>query len=359
MRKFHPLTVAEIRAETPDARLIRFAVPAELRELYRYREGQHLTLKARIDGEELRRSYSICASAGAQDLAVVVRHVPGGRFSGFVMEQLGAGDTIEVFPPAGRFQLPPVGDDPRRHFVFFAAGSGITPVMSLMTTALESEPETRVSLFYGNRDGASTIFRGAVSALKNRYMQRFAFWHVLSRQKLEIPFFCGRLDGPKVGAILDSILRGQAIDGVFVCGPDSMIDDIEATFEARGLPREVIHSERFLNEGQPAGLAAGRAPETESHARASRISAILDGTVHEVDYVPGSGSVLEALAAAGLDVPFSCKGGVCTTCRARLREGTAEMAVNYGLEPDEVAAGYILTCQAVPTGERLVISYDE
>lgn len=359
MRKFHPLTVAEIRAETPDSRLVRFDVPEELRALYRYREGQHLTLKATIGGEEVRRSYSICASVAENELAVVVRHVPGGRFSGFVMETLKPGDKLEVFPPAGRFSLPPAGGARPCHFVFFAAGSGITPVMSLMKTALESEADARVSLFYGNRDGASTIFRGAISALKNRHMERFAFWHVLSRQELEIPFFRGRLDGAKVGAILDTILRGQAVDHWFVCGPDSMIDDIESTLAARGIARETVHSERFLNEGQPAGLAAGQARETASHARASRISAILDGTVHEVAYTPGSGSVLEALAAAGLDVPFSCKGGVCTTCRAKLREGTAEMAVNYGLEPEEVAAGYILTCQAVPTGEKLVISYDE
>lgn len=359
MRKFHPLTVAEIRAETPDSRLVRFTVPAELHELYRYREGQHLTLKARIGDEEVRRSYSICASAAEQRLEVVVRHVPGGRFSGHVMEHLKPGDEIEIFPPAGRFNLPPAEGRGPRHFVFFAAGSGITPVMSLIETALESEPGARVSLFYGNRDGASTIFREAISALKNRHMERFAFWHFLTRQQLEIPFFRGRLDGAKVGDILDTLLRGHAVDHWFVCGPDSMIDDIEATLGLRGIARETVHSERFLNEGQPAGLAAGQARETGSHARASRISAILDGTVHEVEYAPGAGSVLEALAAAGLDVPFSCKGGVCTTCRAKLREGTAEMAVNYGLEPDEVAAGYILTCQAVPTGERLVISYDD
>lgn len=358
MRKFHSLEVAAIVPETPDAKRIRFAVPADLRELYRYREGQHLTLRKKINGEELRRCYSICSAVDEDDLSVVVRRVPGGRFSGYVAEHLAVGERIDVLPPLGHFNLPPAGEGPE-HFVAFAAGAGITPVMSILKTALGSRPESRFTLFYGNRTAESTIFRDALSDLKNRYMERFAFYHFLSRQELGMPFFRGRLDGDKVTAILDSLLGDVAVDDWFVCGPGGMIDAVTAALAAKGVDAAHIHSERFTNEGQPTAVSAREAERVQSHATAGRIRAILDGNAHEVKYDPARGNVLAALEAAGLDVPYSCKGGVCTTCRARVLEGHAEMAVNYGLEPGEVEAGFILTCQAVPTSERLVISYDE
>ena len=358
MRKFHPLEVAEITAETADAKRVRFAVPAELRELYRYREGQHLTLRKKIDGEELRRCYSICSAVDEADLSVVVRHVPGGRFSGYVAERLKVGESIDVLSPLGHFNLPPASAKAAHH-VAFAAGAGITPVMSILKTALRSRPNSRFTLFYGNREAASTIFREALSDLKNRYMERFSFYHFLSRQELEIPFFRGRLDGEKVTVILDSLLRDVPVDDYFVCGPGGMIDEVTAALAAKGVDAAHIHSERFTNEGQPTAVSARVAERVQSHATAGRIRAILDGNAHEVAYDPANGNVLAALEAAGLDVPYSCKGGVCTTCRARVLEGSAEMAVNYGLEPAEVEAGFILTCQAVPTSDRLVVSYDE
>ncbi len=358
MRRFHPLEVAEIISETPDAKRLRLAVPAELRELYRYREGQHLTLRKEIDGEELRRCYSICSAVDEADLSVVVRHVPGGRFSGYVAERLTAGEIIDVLPPLGHFSLPAATEGPAHH-VAFAAGAGITPVMSILKTALRSRPDSRFTLFYGNRTAESTIFRDALSDLKNRYMERFSFYHFLSRQELEIPFFRGRLDGAKATLILDTLLRDVAVDAFFVCGPGGMIDAVTAALAAKGVSAARIHSERFTNEGQPTVLSARAAERVQRHATAGRIRAILDGNAHEVDYDPAKRNVLAALESAGLDVPYSCKGGVCTTCRAKVLEGSAEMAVNYGLEPAEVEAGFILTCQAVPTSDRLVISYDE
>ena len=358
MRRFHSLEVAEIIDETPDARRVRFAVPEDLRDLFRYREGQHLTLRKEIGGEELRRCYSICSAVDEAELSVVVRHVPGGRFSGYVAERLAVGETIDVLPPLGHFNLPPAGDG-AEHYVAFAAGAGITPVMSILKTALGSRPDSRFTLFYGNRTAESTIFRDELSDLKNRHMERFAFYHFLSRQELEIPFFRGRLDGDKVTTILDTLLRDVAVDAFFVCGPGGMIDEVTAALAAKGVDAARIHSERFTNEGQPTAVSARAAERVQSHATAGRIRAILDGNAHEVGYDPAKGSVLAALEAAGLDVPYSCKGGVCTTCRAKVLEGSAEMAVNYGLEPAEVEAGFILTCQAVPTSDRLVISYDE
>ncbi len=358
MRKFHPLKIAAVEPAASDAVVITFEVPAELREVYRFRPGQHLGLKATIDGEEVRRTYSICTAPDEETLAIVVRRVPGGRFSTFANERLAAGDVIEVFPPVGTFTLDPEPGRARHH-VAFAAGAGITPVMSILKSVLRNEPKSRFTLFYGNRTIDSMIFRTELNALKNEHVDRFALHPFFSRQKQEIDFHNGRLDGGKVRGILNRLLPVERIDEAWVCGPGTMIDEVEEALADAGLARERIRSERFLTSEEAARALAGtRAREAERAATAA-IEVRLDGVEHRVDYEPGSGTILEALEKAGLEVPYSCRGGVCTTCRAKVLEGSAEMGINYGLEEAEVKKGFILTCQAVPTSEKLKLSFDE
>ncbi len=358
MRKFHPLKVAAVEPAAADAVIISFELPEELREIYRFKPGQHLGLKATIDGEEVRRTYSICTAPDEGGLAIVVRTVPGGRFSTFANEKLSAGDVIEVFPPVGTFTVD-VDPGVARHHVAFAAGAGITPVMSILKAVLSGEPKSRFTLFYGNRTIDSMIFRSELNALKNAYVDRFTLHPFFSRQKQEIDFYNGRLDGEKVRRILKVLLPVERIDEAWVCGPGTMIDEVAATLSGAGLAAERIHSERFLTSEEAArALSETRAREADRAATAA-IEVRLDGVEHVVDYEPDSGTILEALEKAGIEVPYSCRGGVCTTCRAKVLEGTAEMGINYGLEEAEVKKGFILTCQAVPTSERLKLSFDE
>ncbi len=358
MKNFHPLTVRAVHKETPDAVCVSFDVPSDLAEAFAYTQGQHLTLRRDQDGEEIRRNYSICTSVRDRDLTVVIRHVPDGAFSSYANEHLKPGDVVEVMPPAGRFYAA-LDPENEKHYAAFAAGAGITPIMSIIKTTLEEEPKSRFTLFFGNRDAQSTIFRAQISELKNRYMDRFSFYHFLSRAELEIPFFHGRLDGEKVGQILDRLLPVAAIDEAFICGPDTMIRDVRDALTARGLDRKHIHFERFVSPSQAAAISQARDKKTVTATSGAQIRAILDGNAHDFAFANGVATVLEAAEAAGLEVPYSCRGGVCTTCRAKVIEGEAEMAINYGLEEDEIKAGFVLTCQAVPKSDRLVISYDE
>jgi len=358
MRKFHDLTVRDVVEEAPDAVRIALDVPSELKDEYGYMQGQHLTLRTEIDGEDIRRSYSICTSVAENDLQVVVRHLPGGRFSGYIRDRLKPGDSLSVFPPTGHFYVP-LDPGNARHYVAFAAGAGITPIMSIIKTTLETEPDSRFTLLYGNRSGETTIFRSAISTLKNRYMTRFAFYHFLSRQEQEVGFFNGRLDGDKTRDILARLVSPAQIDEAFICGPDSMIEAVREALETAGVDPAHIHDERFTNQGQVGSDAARDRPRPVGKVDAGDIRLLMDGTEHSIPYDPKMGTVLEAAEAAGLEAPFSCRAGVCTTCRARLKEGEVEMDVNYGLEPDEVEQGYILTCQAVPKTRNLVISFDE
>ena len=358
MRKFHTLKVREVHEEAPDAVSVAFELPEALKETYRYKQGQHLTLRKEIGGEDLRRSYSICASVKEGDLRIAVRELPEGRFSGWIRHTLAPGDEIAVFPPVGQFntELDPANE---KHYVAFAAGAGITPIISILKTVLETEPKSRFTLFYGNRTPETTIFRSELNRLKNRYMDRLSVQHVFSRAETGTEFFHGRLDTAKVAQILEHLLPVEAIDEAFLCGPDSMIEEVRETLVAHGLERRRIHTERFTNEGQSAIRRSHEPRRTQAHAATGKLRIRLDGRVHEIAYEPKMGTVLEAAEAAGLEVPFSCRGGVCTTCRAKIEQGEAEMEINYGLEDHEIASGFILTCQAVPTSETLALSYDE
>jgi len=358
MRKFHDLKIREVTPETPDAVSVAFDVPEDLKDTYRYKQGQHITLRTTIDGQDLRRSYSICSSVSENDLRVSVRELPEGRFSGWVNHRLAPGDEVAVFPPVGQFNAD-LDPDNEKHYVAFAAGAGITPIMSILKTTLETEPKSRFTLFYANRTPETTIFRSQLNRLKNKYMERLSVYTFFSRQETGVPFFHSRLDKTKTTEILERLVPVDHIDEAFICGPDTMIDEVYETLTGHGLEKKRIHTERFTNQGQPVVRRERELRWTETHAATGQLRIQLDGVIHDIAYEPSMGTVLEAAEKAGLEVPFSCRGGVCTTCRAKVSEGSAEMEVNYGLEDHEVETGFILTCQAVPTSEKLTISYDE
>ena len=351
--KFHTLEVAEVRRETEDAVSLRFALPADLEDDYRFVQGQHLTLKARVGDEELRRSYSICAAVQEKELRVAIKKIAGGRFSTWANDSIRVGDKIEVMTPEGRFHTP-LDPDNAKHYVAFAAGSGITPILSLIKTTLTAEPRSRFTLIYGNRRQGSVIFSEVLEDIKDRYMTRFTLYHVFSREEQEVPLFNGRLDRARVAAFLDTLLPADTIDDAFICGPGEMIDEVEAGLLAAGLDPAHIHLERF---GIPDGVAThhvepGDAPQ-------ATITIIADGLKREMAFRAEDPSILDVALRAGMDLPYSCKGGVCCTCRAKVLEGRVRMDKNFTLEQADVDAGYVLTCQAHPLTERVVISYDD
>jgi ring-1,2-phenylacetyl-CoA epoxidase subunit PaaE len=350
--RFHRLRINEVRRETPECVSLAFDVPAELASEYRFVQGQHLNLRATLDGEEVRRSYSICSGVDDGELRVAIKKVPGGRFSVWANERLAAGEAIDVMTPEGRFFTPLDAARPR-HYVAFAAGSGITPVLSLARSTLAREPGSRFTLVYGNRRLASTMFHEALWELKDRYLARFEIYNVFSREEQEVELFNGRIDAAKARAFLEALIPVDGIDEAFVCGPASMIDEVEGALVAAGVPRSHVHVERF---GVP-GAAVAAVDDAE--AAEARVTLVVDGVRREIDFHRGQHSILDAGRAAGIDLPFSCKGGMCSTCRARLLEGEVKMAKNYALEPHEVAAGFVLTCQSYPLTERVVISFDE
>lgn len=357
MKKFHALTVKEVKRETPETVSLTFDVPTEEKELFKYKQGQHLTVKAMIQGQEIRRSYSICNSVADDELKVAVRHVEGGAFSTFANMDLKAGDTLEVMPPLGHFYID-LEPESSRNYLMVAAGSGITPILSIIKTTLETEPNAHVTLLYGNRTVESTIFRNEISELKNRFLNRFTFFHFMSQQPLEVEFFNGRLDGEKTKAAVERILGGQSIDHAFVCGPQAMIMDVTGALKACGLSEKQIHSELFGTGEGALKAPVRRAAAIEQSSRA-QLEIIIDGEIKQVSMPDGETNILDAMANAGVDAPFSCKGGVCATCRAKVLEGEVDMALNYGLEKEEVAAGFVLTCQSFPKTDKVRLSFDE
>lgn len=351
--KFHPLKVAEVRRETADAISLRFEVPAELAEEYRFIPGQHLTVRASVDGESLRRSYSICSAPDDGELRVAIKKVPGGRFSTWANGGIKAGDTIEVMTPKGRF-CAEVDAAARRHYVAFAAGAGITPIISMIRSTLKAEPGSRFTLVYGNRRQNSVIFSEALEDLKDRYLTRFTLYHVFSREEQDVPLFNGRLDRARALAFLDTLIPAETIDAAFICGPGGMIDEVRDGLLAGGVPDERVHLERFGVPGSAPvhHVEPGDAPQ-------ARVTIIADGVKRDVEFRAQDPSILDVALRAGLDLPYACKGGVCCTCRAKVVEGKVRMDKNYTLEKSDVDAGYVLTCQAHPLTEKVVISYDE
>ena len=352
---FHPLRVQAVRADTDDAMVVSFDVPAALADTFCFQPGQYLTLRHVHDGQDLRRSYSICAAAG-EGLRVGVRRVPGGAFSTWLHQALKAGDTIEVMEPQGRFGAAVVQPADGRHVLCIAGGSGITPILAIVKTVLAQEPASRVTLLYGNRNAASTMFKEELEDLKNRHLTRLALHPVFSREQVDSPLNMGRLDRDKVATFL-RLLDPASVDQAFVCGPHALNDEAEAALRDAGVAPERIHVERF---GVPPSAADAtlHAPK-EGDAATARVSIVRDGLMREVGFQSGDTSILAAATRAGLDVPYSCTSGVCATCRAKLLEGRVRMDRNFALEQADLDAGFILTCQAHPLTERVVVSFDE
>jgi ring-1,2-phenylacetyl-CoA epoxidase subunit PaaE len=348
---FHPLTVCEVRQDTDDALVVGFEVPAALRETFAFEPGQYLTLRRTDD--DLRRSYSICAAAG-EPLRIGVRRVEGGLFSPWAHANLTPGQAIEVLPPQGRFGAALVGARSAGHVLGIAGGSGITPILSIMKTVLARDPASRFTLLYGNRQARSTMFKEEIEDLKNRYLTRLALHPVFSREQVDSPLNAGRLDREKLATLLRLV---GPVDQAFVCGPHALNDEAEAALLAAGVAPTQIHIERF---GVPPGAAAATPNVAQAgDAATAMIRIVRDGITREVPFGAGDESVLAAAARAGLDVPWSCRSGVCATCRAKLIDGQVRMARNFALDKGELAAGFVLTCQAHPVSERLTVSFDE
>lgn len=358
MLQFHNLKVAAVERETDEAVCVTFDVPDELAASYRFTQGQHLTLRKELEGQDCRRTYSICAGTDEGALRVAIKKVAGGRFSTWANEALRPGETLQVLQPAGRFHTV-LEPEAHRTYVAFAAGSGITPILSILRTTLATEPHSRFTLFYGNRSTATIMFREALEDLKNRFMGRFSLFHILSREEQETELFAGRLDAAKVRQLCRGLCNPAAVDAFFLCGPGNMIEDVRNVLSESGVPAERIHAELFLSAGAapvaPPRPAAGRATAPEG---GTEVTVWLDGKATRFTLDDPATPILDAALAQGLDLPFACKGGVCCTCRAHLREGEVEMAANYSLEPAEVAEGFVLTCQARALTRKVVVDFD-
>ena len=352
---FHPLRVAEIVPETDEANSIRFEVPEELKEAFRFKAGQHLTLRAEIAGEEVRRNYSLCTAPADQDLMVTVKRIAGGVFSNWVADQLKAGDTIDVMTPHGSFTTD-FDSEAKRRYVGFAGGSGITPVISLIRTSLSTEPASRFTLFYGNRDANSIIFLEELAALKDRYLGRFELYHFLSDEEGDVDLFNGMLDRETCDEAIEHLVDSpEDVDAWFICGPGPMMDAAEAALIEKTVVRERIHIERFT-AGRPSAALAAQMAALQEEAAGLTLTVTLDGRTRKVEF--SAANILDSAREAGLPAPFACKAGVCATCRARVTKGKVEMAARYGLTDEEIAAGYVLTCQSVPVGEGVAVDYD-
>src|ERR1700757_2400515 len=352
--RFHRLAVNDLRREASDAVSVTFAIPGELANDYAFAPGQYLTLRTTLDGEEVRRSYSICSGPDDGEIRIAVKKVDGGAFSNWAADELKCGDELDVMTPTGRFGVAPAPNE-ARVYVGFAAGSGITPILSIVKGVLAREPNSRFFLFYGNRTAEGMLFREALEELKDRFLQRLSVFHVISGEEQDLPILHGRLDGEKVRGLLRSLVPVSTIDHVFICGPTGMSEELEVTCRDIGIADERIHVERFMSGlgGKPRPKA-GVPPSAPPKAFASLI---IDGKRREVPVAEGE-AILDAALRAGVDLPFACKGGMCSTCRAKLVEGKAEMELNYSLEPWELKAGFILTCQAKPVSEKVVVDYD-
>ncbi len=355
MKQFHALTVADKRQETSDSVRIVFDIPESLRKEYAFHAGQHLPIQIERDGRKLRRTYSICSPEGEWPLQIGVRVQPGGQFSQFAADELTIGDVLDVMPPSGQFHAV-VNADNSRHSLGFAAGSGITPLLSIIATILSGEPGSRFTLFYGNRTQRTTMFIDDLYALKNRYPDRLQLHFLFSREDQEFDIASGRLDQSKVRELMQYFCRGVTADEAYICGPDTMIDSVSTTLADLGMAKESIHAERF---GVPrkSGRPAPAAPvDTKDQAR---ITVIMDGHKKSFD-MPRTGiSIVDAAAEHGVELPYSCKGGVCATCRTHVSRGTVEMATNYGLEPWEVNEGFVLACQCTPASDTVLLNYDK
>lgn len=353
--QFHALTVAEIVPETAEANAIRFDIPHALEAAFAFKAGQHVTLRATIDGAEVRRNYSLCVAPHEGDFKIAIKRINGGVFSNWVAETLKPGDRLDVMTPHGSFTVP-ISSGQAKRYVAFAGGSGITPILSLISAALATEPLSRFTLFYGNRDSSSVIFLESLAALKDRFMERFELYHFLSEEAGDVPLFDAMLDRATCDAALDALVGDVgAVDEWFICGPGPMMDAAEAALTERGVARGKVHVERFT-AGRPSAAVAAELAQLQSAASGLTMQVTLDGRTRRVTF--DGANILDSARAAGLPAPYACKAGVCATCRARVTAGEVTMAARYGLTDEEVAAGFVLTCQSVPRGPGVALDYD-
>ncbi|GAB2910332.1 1,2-phenylacetyl-CoA epoxidase subunit PaaE [Paralcaligenes ginsengisoli] len=358
MVQFYPLKVASVAKNTRDAVVVTFEVPGEIREKFAFRPGQYLTLRTQVDGEELRRSYSICAAPRDKLLRVAIKRLNDGAFSSWANEHLVPGEMLDVMPPDGHFTVD-FSSEHSRGYVAFAVGSGITPILSLIKTALGTEPGSRFTLFYGNRSSSAVLFREEIEDLKNLYMERFSLVYIMSREIQDVDLFNGRLDGAKAGQLLSLWLDPGQIDVAFVCGPQDMIESVTQALQDKGLDKSRIKFELF---GSPKGPRALRTGQEARHApgrEQCEVTVIQDGVTRTLTIEKNKDSVLDSALAQGVELPYSCKGGVCSTCRCKVIEGEVDMDANFALEDYEVARGFVLSCQSFPVTDRLVIDFDQ
>ena len=357
MSKFHPLTIAHVRNETRDTIAVTFNVPAELQDSFRFQQGQHLTLRAQIGDEDVRRSYSICSAVQDGALRVAIKRTQGGLFSCWANDTLQVGQTLDVMPPMGHFNVP-LDAASARHYLAFAAGSGITPILSIIKTTLATEPNSRFTLFYGNRASSSVIFKDELSDLKDTYLERLKLAYVMSREQQDIELFNGRITKDKAAQFLKYWVRVEDIDTAFICGPEDMMLGVSAALQEAGMPKQNIKIELFAasipkHQHQPRAAAS-----TAVHQQ-TEVTVIMDGNATSFSMEQDKESLLDAGLRAGLDMRYSCKGGVCSTCRCKVIEGQVDMDVNYALEDYEIARGYVLSCQSFPTTAKVVIDFDQ
>lgn len=355
MRKYHSLTVTSLRNETSDSIRIAMSVPDDASSEFRFLPGQHLPVQVSLDGKPVRRTYSICSVPGQMPLEVGVRIQPGGKFSEYVANELRIGDELEVMPPFGQFHAN-IDPDHAKTYLAFAAGSGITPIMSIVRATLEQESNSRFVLFYGNRRQRTTMFIDDLYALKNRFPERLQLYFLFSQEEQEFEVFSGRLDEDKVVELYGAFCAGLAPDEAFVCGPDTMITTVRSALVGLGMNESNVHIERYGAPRKKIDEKPAVKGATEKHAH---VSVIMDGHKKSFEMPLDGDNIVDAAAEQGIELPYSCKGGVCATCRTYVRSGEVRMATNYGLEPWEVEKGFVLACQSVPVSDKVTIDYDK
>lgn len=356
MSKFYSLPVAGVRNETRDTIAVTFDVPKELAESFKYQQGQHLTLRAMIGGEDVRRSYSICSAVQDNSLRVAIKRTPGGVFSTWANANLKPGSVLEVMPPMGHFNVPLFPDN-ARNYVAFAAGSGITPILSIIKTTLAAEPKSTFTLFYGNRASSTVIFRDELTDLKDIYMERLNLAYVMSREQQDIELFNGRITKEKAEEFMRHWIRIEDMDVAFICGPEDMMLGVSAALQEAGMPKQNIKIELFAasipkHEHKPRPFDPTASHETE-------VTVIMDGSHTTFTMEKDKESILDAGLRAGIDMRYSCKGGVCSTCRCKVLDGKVDMDVNYALEDYEIARGFVLSCQSFPATDKVIVDFDQ
>ncbi len=356
MAEFHSLKVADIYKETEDTSVITFFIPEELRETFKFRQGQHLTLKADINGEDIRRSYSLCSCPTENKWQVAVKQIPEGKFSSYVNQHLKTGDEIEVMAPSGTFGVE-VKPKASKNYLLFAAGSGITPVLSMIKAHLKAESNSTCKLFYVNKTAKSIIFKEELEQLRNAYFGRLEIYYFLTKERRDIDLFNGRFDDEKMQILTKTFIDIPDTSEVFLCGPEQMVTYVSDYLVNAGLPKELIHFELFVTGLTDEDIKRAERL-AEQNVEGVEVTIVDGGKEFEFTMTKEYDNILDAALGAGADLPFACKGGVCSTCKCQIKEGNVEMKINYALEDKEVVQNFVLSCQAVPTSEKVVVDFD-